>query len=71
MLNFADSSVVSSIDYDKEEEKLTIVYKSTGDKYEYSDVSSETVCRLVFAESIGSFLSREIVGGRYPCIRVI
>jgi hypothetical protein len=54
-----DSSVILTFNYDREEETLTIRFRS-GAVYEYYDVPESTYYEFVKADSLGQFLNSEI-----------
>ena len=63
-----DSAVVTSFHYDRDEETLTIRFKS-GTVYEYYDVPQSTYNAFIQAESLGAYLNNEIKGV-YAYIRI-
>jgi hypothetical protein len=63
-----ESSVVMTFHYDKDEETLTIRFRS-GAVYEYYDVPQSTYDAFVKAESLGTYLNNEIKGV-YPYNRI-
>jgi lysyl-tRNA synthetase class 2 len=54
-----ESSVVMTFHYDKDEETLTVRFRS-GAVYEYYDVPQSTYDAFVKAESLGQYLNAEI-----------
>lgn len=59
-----DSTNVRTISYDPDSQDLIIMFY-TGASYLYKEVPSDTVCRLVFAESTGKAFSGLIRKGGY------
>ena len=53
------SSNIQSVSYDLEKQELTITFHG-GSKYLYKDIKPETVCNLIFADSIGSQFHKTI-----------
>ena len=47
-----ESSSIDSVSYDVKEQRLILTFKK-GNSYSYDMVAPATVCKLLFAESIG------------------
>lgn len=61
MIPVENSGNVSFMGFRPKEQLLTIEFKN-GRKYQYKEVSQEKFDRMQRAESIGSFIAREIKG---------
>jgi hypothetical protein len=62
-----DSSNVDSVAYDAGSETLCVKFQS-GDLYSYKGVNMEIYTSLVYADSVGKYLSR-VIKGVYPYLK--
>lgn len=54
-----DSSNIAALGYDLESKILTVTFKS-GDTYKYEDVPHNVALELTFADSVGSYFSKNV-----------
>ena len=60
-----NSSLLYSMDYDEGEQKLTVMFRTTGGVYEYSNVPLTVYEALLDSVSIGSAFDRMVKKGGY------
>jgi hypothetical protein len=63
-----DSSMISAVGYDEQQQVLEVVFKPTG-VYRYRDVPKEVYQQLLEADSKGSYMRGQIID-MYPTERV-
>jgi hypothetical protein len=63
-----DSSMISAVGYDEQQQVLEVVFKPTG-VYRYRDVPKEVYQQLLEAGSKGSYM-RDLIIDMYPTERV-
>ncbi len=56
------SENIAQVDYDSDEQKMTITFKSDGRAYEYSSVPQALFLGIQNAPSAGSYFFRQIRG---------
>lgn len=56
-IQVSNSSMISTIDYDSENQELTVTFKN-GNQYKYFDVPREEFEALRQSESIGSYFNK-------------
>jgi len=61
-----DSSLLSKVGYDPDSHELTVIYRSTGNKYVYFGVPQETYNLMMAAESLGSYFVHNIKNKKFP-----
>jgi hypothetical protein len=63
-----DSSMISAVGYDEQQQVLEVVFKPTG-VYRYRDVPKEVYQQLLEADSKGGYMRDQIID-MYPTERV-
>jgi KTSC domain-containing protein len=63
-----DSSMISAIGYDAQQQVLEVVFKRTG-TYRYHNVPEDVYRKLLGADSKGSYM-RDLIVDMYPTERV-
>lgn len=61
ILEDIDSSAIGGVTYDKEAKELYVKFINAGRNYKYSNVTNEEFTELCNAESVGSWIAKNIV----------